>query len=161
MLIHRRSKTFHSLYWAPNMRIMPFLHDASNPTYLYSSFTAHILALPFPQSPSLSPLPLSSHFLTPPRPVHPPHTPSPLLNTPSPVPSPETIRYSTVASRHTHTTSASYLDLLRVYQSTIGGQREQATVLLRQYKAGLAKLMDCEELLEKLEELEVSQLPSL
>jgi hypothetical protein len=66
-----------------------------------------------------------------------------------------------VASRHTHTTSASYLDLLKVYQSSIGGQREQATVLLRRYKAGLAKLKDFEELLEELEEPEVSQLPSL
>jgi hypothetical protein len=66
------------------------------------------------------------------------------------------MRYSSEASRHTHTTSASYLDLLKVYHSSIGGKREQAAVLLERLKAGLAKLKVSEDLLEQ---LEVSQLP--
>jgi hypothetical protein len=78
-----------------------------------------------------------------------PHTPLPLES--------ETLRYSSEASRHTHTTSASYLDLLKVYQQSIGIQREHTAVLLERYKAGAAKLKECEDLLDQ---LGVSQLPS-
>jgi hypothetical protein len=78
-----------------------------------------------------------------------PHTPLPLQS--------ETLRYSSEASRHTHTTSASYLDLLKVYQQSIGRQREHTAVLLERYKAGVAKLKECEDLLDQ---LGVSQLPS-